>query len=240
MILKIKKRDLMVVLPVLALFAAVIIILSSNSRIVIGACTETDTYTLIAHDPSRINIGNDTEVIDPEASDGAGNCDTATTNTARLSVSCQKAGNYTANVTCVDCTGTFHAHSSTSNTTVLTCYAPENQKFLIRNTSSEVIAAFDEKGYVYLRGDNVTGLSSMSPTPSSYIIKDKSGAVVAYINRTGYLFLKGKIFMSQSAVSPAPSSFIIRNSTGRDVSYINSSGDLVLSGKIYHNWTDSI
>ena len=117
---------------------------------------------------------------------------------------------------------------------------PEKNKLMVKNITGGNIAAFDSKGYVYLKGFNHSNQASLSPTPNSYIIRNNTGKVIAYINSSGSLFITGSVSMSQTAVSAPLSSFIIRNGTRKDVAYIDSSGNLVLAGKLYYNWTDTI
>jgi len=213
----------------------VAIVLSIDSEVVIAVCTNTDTYTLSIDDPNGVVIRTDQQVIDPEDGD---DCNTATSNTAKLSVSCQIEGDYTAEIICDECSDA--GHSATADTVILSCYAPEVNKFVLKNSSSGIIAAFDEKGYLYLRGFNFSGQSDLSPTPNSFIIRNKTNQVVAYINSTGSLFLSGSLTLSNSQTSAPKNSFIIRNGTGAEIVYINDAGNMVLEGKLYFNWTDPI
>jgi hypothetical protein len=146
------------------------------------------------------------------------------------------AGRYNASIDCNSCS----THSSVANTTVLTCYAAEKQKFVLRNITGGVIAAFDSKGYLYLRGFNYSNQGSLNPPKNSFIIRDNTGTNRAYIDNSGNLYLRGSISLSQSSVSAPKNSFIIRNNTQQQVGYVDSSGNLVLRGKLYFNWTDSI
>ena len=206
-----------------------------DSKTVFAQCSGTDTYTLNVHNPDDTLLRSDSQTISDLTGD---NCDSATSNEAKLSVSCSRGGNYTANITCDGCTGS--GHSLIDHTTVLFCYNATLNKFLIRNASGTDVAAFDEKGYVYLRGFNYTNQEVLSPPPSSYVIRNNSGETIAYIDFNGSFYMKGSILMSQATISPPPSSFVIRNSSGNDVAYVNNTGDLILSGLIYHNWTDPI
>jgi len=231
MILRIKKRSLLFLVLVIVLFISVMF--SLDSEVVVAACSDSDNFSLLLHDPSGVLIGNATGIISPVA---GVECNGATTTDVALSVSCQIAGNYTANISMMI---TANHTANITSTTVLFCHAPNVNKFIIRNSSSDNVAAFDEKGFVYLRGNNLTGQTSMSPPPNSYIIKNNT-KVVAYINSTGDLHLAGTIFKNQDSISPPPNSFVIQNKTGLTVAYINTSGDLVMTGVIYHNWTDPI
>lgn len=204
------------------------------SYIVFAPCTGTNTYTVKIYSPSRALVKNSSlQTIDPI--DGTA-CNSASNPSTTIVWNCQESGTYVANVTLLS--GTDHANVADTN--VLTCYAPETRKFMIKNESSNVIAAFDEKGYMYLRGINVSNQGALSPTQNSYIIKNNTGTVVAYINSSGNLFLRGSLSVNRSAINPPLNSFIIRNSTSRNVAYIDSTGNLVLSGQLYFNWTAAI
>lgn len=229
----IKKRTM--VLFTIFLLISVFILMVVDSRNVSAQCSGTDLFTLRLKDPNNVEIKTSPQqTINPT---GGTDCNNIDTDNATINGTyCQMTGTYKANVTCDSCS----VHSAVTDTIVLTCYAPETNKFLVKNSTGGNIAAFDGKGYVYLKGFNHSNQASLSPTPNSYVIKNNTGRVVAYINSSGSLFLSGSVSMKQATVSASLNSFVIRNITRKDVAYIDSSGNLVLSGVIYHNWTDTI
>jgi len=199
-----------------------------------AACSGTDTFILRLWNPLGVNFRSSaTQIIDPT---GGTNCDNADSDSATLALYCQMVGRYNASIDCNSCS----LHSSVANTTVLTCYAAERQKFILRNQSGGAIAAFDSKGYLYLRGFNFTYQGTLPTPKNSFVIRNNTGRDIAYIDSFGNLHLRGGISMSQSTISPPKNSLIIRNGTAQQVSYIDSTGNLVLRGKIYFNWTDPI
>jgi hypothetical protein len=123
---------------------------------------------------------------------------------------------------------------------VLTCYAPEDNKLVIRNQSSSAVAAFDEKGYLYLRGMNYSRQGNLNPPKNSYIIKNNTGNVVAFIDSKGNLNITGSITKQSHILSPPKNSFVIMNRSRNVVAYISSTGNLFLEGNIYFNWTGAI
>ena len=232
--IRVKKRTIALLISFLLI--SVFILMIADSRNVSAQCSGTDLYTLRIKDPNNVLIkSSPQQTISPT---GGTDCNTIDNDNVTINGTyCQVAGTYKANITCDSCS----VHTAVTDTVVLTCSAPETNKFLIRNSSGGTIAAFDEKGYVYLRGNNYTSVSSMSPPPNSWIIKNSNNAVMAYINSTGDLHLNGGITLNQgSSLNPGASSFVVKNSTGNSVAYINRDGSLFLSGKIYHNWTDTI
>jgi len=230
MIIKIKKRSLF--LFALVFFLGAFAFLLLHVKIVAAACSGTDTYTFSVFDPAKNLIRTATEAINPVTGTA---CNSPTTNTAEIYVSCQTNGTYWANITCAGCSDAQHVDQT--DTPILNCTGPEEQQFVIKNTTGHTIVSFDEKGYVYLKGLNHSNQGPLDPPPRSFIIKNKSGQPVAFIPLNGSLWLTGDITMRQSPLNTPPSSFIIRNSTGKDVAYIDDKGNLVLTSVIYHNWT---
>ena len=231
--IRIKKRTIALLIPLLLI--SVFILMIADSRNVSAQCSGTDLYTLRIKDPNNVEIKTSPQqTISPT---GGTSCDTIDNDNATINGTyCQVAGTYKANITCDSCS----VHTAVTDTVVLTCSAPETNKFLVRNSTGGNIAAFDGKGYLYLKGFNNSNQASLSPTPNSYVIKNNTGKVVAYINSSGSLFITGSLSTAQSTVSAPLSSFVIRNSTRKDVSYIDGSGNLFLSGRLYFNWTDVI
>lgn len=199
-----------------------------------NACEGTDTYTLRIYDPLGNVVQSCSEqTINPT---GGEDCDNTDEDSCSLYVTCQRVGEYNATVDCYDCT----SHSSVNNVSIFNCTAPTINQFLIRNFSRENIASIDEKGFMYLRGENYSNMASLNPPPFSFVKMNSSHEVVAYINLTGDLHLKGKFEENQDDLSPPPYSFIVRNSTGDYVAYIDQEGNLNMTGYIYERWIDDI
>ena len=220
----------------LAILAAIIVmgvVFYFQMGAVLGACSGTDTYTLNIFDPNKVKLRSVSSSITPT---GGIDCNSATSNAVNLSANCQMSGTYIANATCASCT----VMSGVNDTGILTCYASESKKVLLKNVTGSTIAAFDSKGYLYLRGFNASQQGTLDPPRNSYIVRNNTGAVVAYIASNGSIYLRGSISLSQSSLAPPKNSFIVRNYTGADVAYIDSSGNLKLTGKLYYNWTDPI
>lgn len=232
MIIRAKKRALLLFTIIIALFSVGLLLIDSDP--VSAACSGSDKFNFSVFNPNKLLLKNVSALISP-ITGASVPCDVANATDANLSIYCQQNGTYWANVTCAGCT-----HAAVADTAVLQCYGVEKNRLIIRNNTGGNIAAFDEKGYVYLKGFNHSNQASLSPTPNSYVIRNNTGKVIAYINSSGSLFITGSVSMSQTAVSAPISSFIIRNQTRKDVAYIDSSGNLVLAGVVYYNWTDSI
>lgn len=198
-----------------------------------AACSGTDTYTFNIFDSNRVLLRSVSSSINPT---GGTDCNSASSNSVSLPASCQMSGTYIANATCGGCT----VMSAVADTTILTCYASESKKVLLKNLSGGSIAALDSKGYLYLRGFNSSQQGTLDPPKNSYIIRNNTGAVVAYIANNGSIFLRGGISLSQSSLAPPRNSLIVRNYTGANVAYIDDTGNLFLTGKLYYNWTDPI
>ena len=230
-------------LVLLALFSAFFLILETT-EVKAGCDAGTDTWelraydpddTLIATSPSITMSSKSTNLDDGDISDTA--CNVVNDYEENLSIKCQKAGTYYASIACTSCTVN---HSAVGNTNVLTCLAPETNKFIIRNTSGQNIAGFDEKGFVYLKGNNYTDQGPLNPGEKAYVIRNNSKQIVAFIGNNGSLYLTGSIYHTLDATSSNTSSFVVRNGTKQDVAFINSAGNLYITGKIYRNWTDPI
>ncbi|MBI2134844.1 hypothetical protein HYU09_02560 [Candidatus Woesearchaeota archaeon] len=230
--IRIKKRNILFSLMALILISGLFLALKANYAAAV--CSGSDLWSLKIYDPSR-NLVRNSSIITITPTGGV-ECDTPTTVSTNLDVSCQTSGTYVANVTCYGCA----VMSNVADTNVITCQAPNANRLIIKNSTGGNIAAFDEKGYVYLRGFNYSNQAVLNPNQNSYVFMNNTGKVVAYINSSGDLMLAGSVSMSQATVSAPLNSFIIRNDTRKDVAYIDSSGNLVLSGVIYHNWTDTI
>ena len=234
MTIRVKKRDMTSLVLMVVLILPTLLLINSNAAD--AACGGSNIFTLRVFDPNSVQLRSGSDTITPVTGD-SDPCSTATSNSVGpLNIQCQIGGSYTADVTCTSCA----AGHTVSSTTVVSCLSPEKNKLMVKNITGGNIAAFDSKGYVYLKGFNHSNQASLSPTPNSYIIRNNTGKVIAYINSSGSLFITGSVSMSQTAVSAPLSSFIIRNGTRKDVAYIDSSGNLVLAGKLYYNWTDTI
>lgn len=197
-----------------------------------GACGGTDTFTLHLRYPNDSTmVSSAQQSINPLSGTDCSNTDTDTVN---LWTNCSEAGTYDATITCDSCS----VHSAPSNIDILTCYSPEADKFYIKDSDNRPVAAFDEKGYLYLLGHNYSNQASLSAPADSFVIKNDGGSIVAYITSDGDLYLDGSITMGAGTVNPPAESFIIKNNTGADVAYIDSNGNLALTGQLYHTWRD--
>jgi hypothetical protein len=202
-------------------------------------CSGTNTYTLRLWDPLGVNFKSSAlQTINPVT---AVDCSQSSNPSVTLGIYCQMVGRYNASIDCPGSTCTAgQSHVSVANTTVLTCHAAENKKFVLRNQSGDVVAAFDSKGYLYLRGFNYSSQGPLNPPKNSFIIRNNTGRVVAFIDSQGNINVTGRIFISQTAGDPPKNSFIVRNGTQRHVAYIDSQGSVNLTGKVYFNWTGTI
>lgn len=199
-----------------------------------NACEGTDTFVLKIYDPSSAEIQTcGAQDISPT---GGTYCDNTDVDSCSDGVICQKVGTYTAEITCAGCS----VHAPVGSQTIFTCYAPETNKFVIKNSSGKNIAAFDEKGYLYLKGKNETNTGALSPPTGSFIIKNSAGTVMAYIDSSGAFYHKGSVQEYQASLSPPAGSFIIKNSTNKYVSYIDKNGNIVLTGGLYEKWLETI
>ena len=156
--IRVKKRTIALLIPLLLI--SVLILMIADSRNVSAQCSGTDLYTLRIKDPNNVEIKTSPQqTISPT---GGTSCDNIDTDTANVSTYCQMNGTYKANITCDSCS----VHTAVTDTVVLTCSAPETNKFLVRNSTGGNIAAFEGKGYVYLKGFNHSNQASLSPSPS--------------------------------------------------------------------------
>ena len=107
MIRKEKTREVMILL---IMFLSVLLL----TKIVIAVCEGSESYTLNIIDPDGIIIKTCDQTISPI--DGSA-CDSESNPSCSLDIICEKIGNYTANITCIDCT----THSNVENTLIMTC-----------------------------------------------------------------------------------------------------------------------
>src|SRR3989344_3959749 len=174
----------------LAILAAIIVmgaVFYFQMEAALAACSGTDTYTLNIFDPNKVKLRSVSSDITPT---GGIDCNSATSNAVNLSANCQMSGTYIANATCASCT----VMSGVNDTGILTCYASESKKVLLKNVTGSTIAAFDSKGYLYLRGSISLSQSSLAPPRNSLIVRNYTGADVAYIDSSGNLKLTGKLY----------------------------------------------
>src|SRR3989338_3182633 len=225
------ERDALIGLGIFAILAGILLFAPQT----FAACQTTDTFTLRISDPTGTDIKTSPQQsINPV--DGV-SCNTADSDSTSLGIYCQMNGTYRARITCDSCPG---GHTAVSSTAVLSCLPAESDKLVIRNGTGNITAAFDSKGYLYLREFNYSFQPSLSAPKNSFAIRNNTGFVVAYIAQNGSLYLSGNITMNQTIISPPKRSFILTNHSRTSVSYIDDTGNLVLSGKVYFNWTGTI
>ncbi len=147
--MKVKKRVVKIIVNLLFFLVASIL----GIKIVIAACAATtDLYTMKIYDPDIVEVQScPQQTIDPVEPSGDDPCDIQDVDSCSDYVSCQKAGTYTAEIICDSCTAAV-SHTAVGSQTILTCSSPSTNRFIIKNSSSDNIASFDENGYLFLNG----------------------------------------------------------------------------------------
>lgn len=204
-------------------------------KVASGVCSGTDLFSLKIYDPFNIEIQTCAQQsINPT---GGINCNQESNPSCSSYVTCQRTGTYTSEIICDSCSAP--THSATPLTTVLTCYASTTNKFVIKDSTGVNIAAFDDKGDIYLKGKNET-TDILNPPAGSFIVKHSGGIILAYIDGSGAFYQKGTVQEHQTSLSPPQGSLRVMNSSNDYVAYIDNNGNLVLTGTLYENWLEGI
>ncbi|MCK4335129.1 MAG: hypothetical protein KAW40_00215 [Candidatus Aenigmarchaeota archaeon] len=114
-----------------------------------------------------------------------------------------------------------------------TCDA-SNPCLYIEN-STDVVARFDQFGYVDVKGGYSPSQSSLSPPAGSFQVTNSTGEVVLYIDDDGNLALLGN-FTTQSSPSPSGGNdFIVQNSTDIAGYVDGETGNMYFKGSLHYN-----
>jgi hypothetical protein len=121
-----------------------------------------------------------------------------------------------------------------SGGTGTTCSGGSNYCLFIQNTTN-VVARFDEFGYVDVKGTFSYSQSSLTPPAGSFMVKNSS-ATVLYIDKNGNLATRGLFYGKQSSITPSGNDFIVRNSTGTTMGYIDgANGNMYFMGDLHYS-----
>lgn len=134
------------------------------------------------------------------------------------------------------CEGTFEEYrplAPISGGSGTTCDA--SNPCLHMENSTDIVARFDQFGYVDVKGGYSPSQSSLSPPANSFVVKNSTGDVVLYIDNDGDLATLGT-FITQGSPSPSGSNdFVVQNST--DIAgYIDGgTGNMYFKGDLHYN-----
>jgi hypothetical protein len=101
--------------------------------------------------------------------------------------------------------------------------------------STEIVARFDQFGYVDVKGDYSSSQSSLSPPANSFVVKNSTGDVVLYIDNDGNLATLGTFNQESSPNPSGDNDFVVQNST--DIAgYIDGgTGNMYFKGLLHYN-----
>lgn len=113
--------------------------------------------------------------------------------------------------------------------------------FAVKNADGVMIAYFDPKGNLILKGTKLTGtvpVSSTDPEFRAFVFKDSAGTVAAVIDQDGKLSTLGTISASQASCTPSSNDeFIVKDTEGIAVSLIDlTTGNICLTGSLVENY----
>ena len=126
-------------------------------------------------------------------------------------------------------------NSSNSFNVVNLTLANDTNKFIIQNSTGDIVAWMGDSGNILLKGICIVSTNCTAPS-GSFIIQNSTGDVVAYLGSDGNLCIEtGDCSDFSTSCNPTVDAFIIQNSSSVNMSYIDSDGDLCLTGRIYEN-----
>jgi Zn-dependent metalloprotease len=110
---------------------------------------------------------------------------------------------------------------------------------IIKNTSGDPVAVFEDTGRLALKDSLTTGVSSITPGADAFVVKDGS-TVVAYIDTTsgengGKMEIKGSLSENTIPGESADNIFVVRYEEGSAVAVIDKNGNLKLWGDLSEN-----
>jgi len=106
--------------------------------------------------------------------------------------------------------------------------------FSIKNSTGSIVAWFDKRGNLNLKGTCFVSANCIAPE-DSFIIQNSNHQTVSYISPEGNLCIEsGKCSGSSKKCNPATNAFLVQKNK-INISYIDFNGKLCLTGKLNKN-----
>jgi predicted phosphodiesterase len=112
---------------------------------------------------------------------------------------------------------------------------PETWAFIVKDSSGNAVAWFDNLGNLALKGDlDEESTHTANGSNDEFRVQDSGSNDVAIIDSTdGNMYIDGFLYQEQDMSLLSPEGFIVKNSSGDAVAFIDDSGNVYLQGALF-------
>lgn len=110
---------------------------------------------------------------------------------------------------------------------------PETWSFIVKDSSGDVVAWFDNLGNLALEGSLTEDTTPTASANDEFRVQDSGGDVAIIDATNGNMTIEGFLYQEQDMSQLSEEGFIVKNSSGDAVAFIDNSGNMYLQGALF-------